>query len=113
MAAAALDDPHPGGAGRAVFQVQAQGGRRGFAQGRFGAEHAPQLALFPGGQLQAPQAGEADVPRPGQHGAAAAVAQGLLAGPQGFLVVPAVHQQQPFQHRGECRWECGGAGTVG
>ena len=82
MAAAALDDPHPGGAGRAVFQVQAQGGRRGFAQGRFGAEHNPQLALFPGGQLQASQARKADRLRPGQHRAAAAVAQRLLTGPE-------------------------------
>ena len=82
MAAAGLDDPHPGGAGRAALQVQAQGGGRGFAQGLFGTEDEAQLALFPRGQLQAPQAWKADRLRPGQHRAAAPVAQRLLAGPE-------------------------------
>ena len=77
--------------------MQAQGRRRRFPQGAFRAEQKRQLGVGFRGQLQAPQAGEVDALRPGQHGAAAAAAQRLLAGPQRILLVARAHQQQAFE----------------
>ena len=50
-----------------------------------------------GCELKAPQLGESDTFGPGQHGAAAAAAQGLFAGPQRLFFVARTHQQQPLE----------------
>ena len=77
--------------------MQAQGRRRRLPQGAFRTEQKRQLGIGFRGQLQAPHAGETDALRPGQHGAAAAAAQRLFAGPQRILLVARAHQQQAFE----------------
>lgn len=97
MTAAALDHVDTCSAAPGVFQVQAQRGWRGFAKCSRRAVQESQLRIFPGGQLQTPQAREGNALRPGQDDTATTAAQGLLTGPEGLLFITGSHQQQPFQ----------------
>jgi hypothetical protein len=50
-----------------------------------------------GRQLQAPQLGKSDTFGPGQHGASAAAAQRLFAGPQRLVFIARSHQQHTLE----------------
>lgn len=78
-------------------QLQAQSSRGGFLAGAFRPEQEGQLRAALGGDLQAAQAAEADLFRPGQYRTAPAAMQGLFAGPQGFFSVACPHHQQVIQ----------------
>ena len=78
-------------------QLQAQGGRGGLRGRTFRAKQEGQLGAGRSGNLQPPQAGKADLVRPGQYRAAAAISEHLFASPQRFPAAACADQQQPLQ----------------
>ena len=97
MAAAALEQVDPGAALAVRLEPQAQCCRGGRFERMFGAVKKGQLAVFPGGELETPQAGKGNAFRPGHHHAAPAAAECLFARPQGLLRVTAAHHEQAVQ----------------